>query len=190
MIKFGGEESGAVHDPLLDPLYQDMVQSEKLLDLSTRESLAFARRTFFRTSFAFIEGYLHWLKGSVSKFVLMHWSKRQVLQVTKLVLLEDQNYRVDKVGKIFSEPVRIPFLNRCSFILRTAAESWDIDPGIFFSDNGWEMMQDAVNIRHRLTHPKTPADLEVNESEILTMRKAHTWFLNCTIKIVNGAMDA
>ena len=80
----------------------------------------------------------------------------------------------------------MPFLNWCAFVLRTAVEHAGEDASAFFSHNGWEKMQRALAIRHRITHPKSPEDLEIADDEMDTVRDAHVWLLNCTVKTASA----
>jgi len=148
---------------LLTPLHDDVVECEELLDHSDTQ---FVRRALVRALFAFNEGYLYWLKAHVSKWILVTgWSKGKI-PIIKLLLLEDNAYRPSRQGKVESEPNRFPFLNYCAFVIRTAAECWNLDPTEPFSDNGWKEMQDDLQVRHRITHPKKPEDLVITEEEL------------------------
>jgi hypothetical protein len=181
-VRFGRSEE-SLTEPLLRPLFDDMVECEELLD---RSDTQFARRTFVRAAFAFNEGYLYWLKGNVVQWLLGKGSRTGNIEATKLLLLSDDVYRPNRQGKIQSEPNRIPFLNYCAFVLRTAAECWALNPTQLFSDNGWSEMQVALQVRHRITHPKTPGDLDVTAAELGTVREAHRWLFNCLVHVVNS----
>jgi hypothetical protein len=188
MVRFArGSSDEEIIDPFLRPLFNDMVQSEELLDSASVSQLQFARRTYFRTSFAFLDGHLYWLKNHVIQWVMADSRRRGRLEVPKLTLLDDRTYKPDQTGRIVNEPNRIPFLNLSALILRTAAECWNIDAGPFFSDNGWSAMRSSLAVRHRLTHPKKTEDLEISAAEVDTMRGGHTWFYNCLVDILSGA---
>jgi hypothetical protein len=167
--------------PLLGPLFDDVVECEELLD---RTDTQFARRALVRAAFAFNEGYVYWLKEQVTQWLLGKGWRTNNIETSKLLLLSDEAYRPNRQGKIESEPNRIPFLNYCAFVLRTAAECWDFDPTPLFSDNGWKEMQDALSVRHRITHPKKPEDLEITDQELYSISEGHRWLFNCLVGIL------
>jgi hypothetical protein len=184
-VEFDGVQ---LDQPLLRPLFNDMVVSAKLINESA-DGASFARRTFVRATFAFLEGQLYWLKEAVQNWLLARAWQTHQLEMTKLMLLDDQTYRPDRTGKIVSEASRIPFLNWCAFVYRTAAECWNVDAAKFFGDNGWNCLQSALDVRHRLAHPKRPEDLEVSDAELDAVGEAMRWSFNCLVAIV-GSPDA
>src|SRR5580658_6098479 len=111
-------------EPLLAPLFSDVRECYKLTQTSDSQ---FARRAFVRASFAYFEGYLSWIQGKVAIWLIARASRNGNLEVNKFVLLSDEFYEPDKNGKLESRPNRLPFLNRCAFILRTGAECTKCD---------------------------------------------------------------
>ncbi len=173
----------SVSIPLLSPLFEDVVECEELLE---RSDTQFARRALVRAAFAFNEGYVYWLKGKVTQWLLEKSCDTGNSEIAKILLLSDDSYRPNRQGKIESEPNRISFLNLCAFVLRTAAECWDSDPSTLFSDNGWKEMQVSLEIRHRITHPKKPEDLDISDDELYSISEAHQWLFDCLADILNS----
>ena len=171
-----------ITEPLLRPLFNDLLDCE---DLLAKADTQFARRTFFRASFAFIEAQLYWFRTLIAQRIAHDNLLERRADVTTLALLFDAYGRPDKRGRVRLESNRVPFLNRCAFVLRTAAVHAGIDPESFFSDNGWNEIQRALRVRHRITHPQKPEDLDVTDSEVYSLREAHRWFFNRLSDIVN-----
>ena len=172
-----------IREPLLRPLFNDLIEAEELLDQS---DTAFARRIYVRCSIAFIEGHLYWLKENVRQWLLSHAAQPEDVDVDRLVLLQDTFPHPGHTGKLESEPARLPFLRYCAYVLRSAAECVGADGDALFSDNGWKCMRHALGIRHRITHPKEPSDLEISDSEMKTIGEAHRWIYNCMVDITNA----
>jgi hypothetical protein len=169
--------------PLLAPLFSDLVACEEWLAKSDSQ---FARRTFVRASFAFHEAIIYWLKSLVIDGLASRALKSGNIEITKLMLLQDNSYRPNKRGKIDSDANRVPLLNFCAFTLRSAAECARVDPDPWFSDNGWEQFQIALKIRHRITHPKRAEDLDITDDEMGAVRESHRWLLNRLVAIRNS----
>lgn len=176
----GDEE---ITEPLLSPLFNDLVDCGNLLD---REDTPFARRTYVRCSFAFIEGHIYWLKDTVRCWLVAHASSPRDVDVNRLAMLQDNLSKPGRTGKLESEPLRLPFLHNCAYVIRTAAECVGVDADVFFSDNGWREVNNAIGIRHRITHPKNASDLEIADNEMETIGEAHRWIFNCMVDIVNN----
>ena len=167
--------------PLLGPLFDDLVECEGLLDSGTQ----FACRTFIRAAFAFNEGYLNWLRRRVAQW----WRDKTCTKDSEIIglfLLGDRAYSPNRQGKVEPQRNCMPFLNRCAFVLRSGAERWNLDPTTFFSDNGWNEMQAALRVRHRITHPDKPEDLSITEEELRSTSEGVRWLLCCTAKIVDS----
>lgn len=185
MKRFFGRGEEPIKDPLLRPLFEDVCDCEDLLfKLDTQ----FARRVFVRSGFAFIEGFLYWLKESIQRWLIADASHGLDFEMTRYHLLLDNTFKPDRKGRLRSEPNRIPFKNYCAFILRTAAECSGYDPERLFSDNGWQDIMKSLRVRHRLTHPKNPEEMIVEENELITLGKAIVWLYNCTGNIVDSAI--
>ena len=184
MVRFGRSDD-RIEVPLLDPLFQDMVECEEGL---ASEGTEFWRRTYVRCSFAFIEGALYWLRGTfrqMQKKVLDGASDTDLL---KLMAMSDFSPCVDDTGGISAQPNRQTMAQQCAVTFRTGAMLAQTDSDKFFSDNGWRCFRDAQKVRDRITHPKNPSDLEISEDEIEVIREAHTWFLNCIVDIINAGL--
>jgi hypothetical protein len=172
-----------VENPLLRPLFNDMIECEEMFD---RADTPFVRRSFVRSSFAFIEAHLYWLKDQVIAWLLSAGWEANRIEVSKLMVLFDSAYRPNKQGIMEAEAKRTPFLNLCAFVLRTGAECWGLDPSHIFSDAGWASLQIALNVRHRITHPKRSEDLDITDGEINAMREAHHWMYDYMIALMHA----
>jgi len=176
-----------VEIPLLNPLFSDLVECEEML---VKSDSPFARRTFVRATFAFHEALIYWLRNLVIEGLASRALVSGNIEVTKLILLQDSLYRPNKQGKIESDANRIPLQNLCAFTLRTAAECACVNPGSWFSDNGWEEFRNALKVRHRVTHPKRVEDLDIADDEMGSVRESHRWLLNCLVAISNSGRDS
>jgi hypothetical protein len=102
---------------------------------------------------------------------------KTAINTTRIELLGDYTYRIEKNGKLEQQEHRFPFVNYTAFVLRSLCEESYVEPS-FFSDNGWNEFQKAVQVRHRLTHPKKDADLDISDKELETVREAMRWYHN------------
>jgi hypothetical protein len=183
-IRFSrGANSETVKVPLLAPLFDDFVECDEQLE---RSDTQFARRSYVRTVFALNEGFLYWFKQEVAEWLLDKGLDRDNVMMAKLFLLSDESYRITDKGKIRSQKNRVPFLDFCGFVYRTAAECLGVNPDPFFLEGGWQELKKALDVRHRITHPKKPEDLEITERELLAVSEGHRWLCNCVVHILNA----
>jgi hypothetical protein len=170
--------------PLMAPLFEDLVECEELLN---RADTQFARRTFVRAAFAFTEAFSFWFRQTVEELLIAGCSKSKPLEVTKLELLSEVIRAPDGNGKLEPTKNRIPFRNSLAFVIRTAAECKGADPELIFSDNGWREMRKALDTRHRITHPKIAAELQITDDDMDSVRESHRWLMNAWLAIAKGS---
>lgn len=187
MVHFDtSENQEPVKDPTLRPLWDDMVECERMLK---KEDSQFARRTFCRAAFAFIEGQTCVFRGLAVKMVLNSgWSSREVDMPLVSALLE-QSPRVGKNGKVTIERAKVPFINSLAAVYRAMAECLNLNTDDFFGVSEWEGLQKAIKVRHRITHPKTPEDLVICDEDMSNIRNGLCWSFNAALKIANCATD-
>jgi hypothetical protein len=156
-------------------LTSDLGKCEEHLD---SEDCQFWRRTYIRTVFSLFEAMNNFLKEKAAQAACS--GDKQSFNTTRIELLGDYSYRIERNGKIERQEQRFPFLNYTAFVLRSLCEESYVDPK-FFSDNGWNEFQKAVQIRHRLTHPKADADLDISDTELATVHEAMRWYYGAVL---------
>ncbi len=169
--------------PLLDPLFDDAARCEELLQADDTQ---FARRTLVRATFAWNEGFLYWMKEHTFRWLISHSEQTMTCDLSKVVLLQDERPKMAPNGTVEFEPSHERFKNYCAFILRTAAECWGVDATTFFGDNGWRNMQDALQVRHRITHPKKVDDLQISDADLVAVGEGAGWLMKCLWEIVQA----
>ncbi len=73
------------------------------------------------------------------------------------------------------------------FAFRVLAKSLGKEFSLNLGGTGWRAFRDAVDIRNRVTHPKSSAQLVISNDDILAVRDADDWFrksLNALFKTV------
>jgi len=74
-------------------------------------------------------------------------------------------------------PVQMKFLEDVKFTLRMFSKVLGLNFQINFEDPGWQKLNIAKEIRHRLTHPIKGADLKVSRQDYDDVSLAAKWFL-------------
>ena len=83
----------------------------------------------------------------------------------------------------------VPTKENLAFTLRTFAQahapSFDLDRG----GSGWSDFKAALELRHRVTHPKKASDLEVSEADMTKVDAFVAWF-SSELKKLMAAMGS
>ena len=80
-------------------------------------------------------------------------------------------------GKKREIPIQMKFLEDVKFTLRIFSKVLGLNFQINFEHPGWQKLNTAKEIRHRLTHPIKGADLKVSRQDYDDVSLAAKWFL-------------
>ena len=162
--------AGDITDPLTK-LLDDVVEAEKYL---TQNDSQFTRRAYIRAAFAYIEGAIWILKQTCLKLVLEQ--KAVILTHADFALLSDVTYDLKDNGTPFEQVkfLRLPENVRFAFRIFDQLFSYKIDLGV--GTKKWGLFKKTVSVRHRITHPKEPNDLDISEEEIKAAIQVCRWF--------------
>ena len=169
------EKASPSSDPMFDALSSDF---DRCVDQLESEDTQFWRRTLCRTIFSMFEAMNGLLKEKAIQAACS--GDKKSWKITRIELLGENEYRILKNGKLEQQPLRRPFLNYTAFVLRALAEESYTEP-TFFSDPGWNDFQKAIEVRHRLTHPKKNSDMNVSDTELTSLHEAVRWYYNASI---------
>lgn len=56
-----------------------------------------------------------------------------------------------------------------------------------YRSRGWQSLLDSVPVRNRITHPRSPSDLEITDDEVAKVREALVWFINERSRVIDTA---
>ena len=142
-----------------------------------------------RATFAYLEGFLFQLNSILGAALSIKADSDPVARA-KLLASFRRSTPSGPQGKITLEEHRMPFVNYCAFLVRAMAECWQVDPTPFFGDNDWCEFQKSIQVRHRITHPKAPQELDITQAEIDSMEKGRRWLISSVQSIFNTAASA
>ena len=144
-----------------------------------------AKRDFVRTSFAAIEGAV-WNFREHIRAIAMATS---ALSDAERTVLNEIAYTVDKTGRLSPQAkfLTLPAAIRlCARIGARIAPQTSMD----FSGAGWQNLTAAINIRNRITHPKSLDDLMLTEGDLRSCNDALHWFLEASTQLMEATVFA
>jgi len=139
----------------------------------------FARRTFLRSFFSAVDGILFALRTIVFEFSKNETDSPVPNTFTdgERMLLQERSYELEDNGtvKVRNQNFQ-PFLKVLRFTFNVYSKLRRNEYLPDYSGAGWLSFRKATEIRHRITHPKSPEDLEISSEELLEIESAVKWF--------------
>lgn len=140
---------------------------------SDKHSSPFAHRTVVRTLFSLIEGLAFQLRQVTVASLEPHSGS---LTTAELTLLREERYFLNNKGEPETGENFQRFLPNLLFTIRSYGKNHGATFQADTSARGWQAMQHAVNIRNRITHPKSIADLTLSEQDQRHLIDASAWW--------------
>lgn len=142
------------------------------------------RRSYVRTVFASIEGTANHLKIIALERGV---ASPTLFSNAEIAILREEAYALNAKGEAYVQPRFLRTEDNLVFALRMYMRdlpaAFEIDRG----GRGWQSFIQALSIRHRVTHPRRVADLEISDDEMKHVHGAYAWF-NYTV--VNNLLNA
>lgn len=132
------------------------------------------RRMFVRASWSMIEGEVFCTKQFTLRACELGGKS---LSAEEHVFLSETRVVVDENGAAALEHVHSDTLSNLKQTLKIAASKFELDWTPNFGTQDWEKLSRSLELRHRITHPKTTAELTISDSELDMHKDAFVWFL-------------
>lgn len=129
------------------------------------------RRAAVRAAFADLESVLFMMR----QLALARTDVYREFSRGELALLHEESYSLDASGEVRIRPSFARLEDALPFTLRMLARGCPTAYSLDKSGRGWQALQSAIRIRHRVTHPKRPDDIEISEDQLATVREAWQW---------------
>lgn len=118
------------------------------------------RRNFVRVSASLIEGYAHCLREMCA--VSFACVAPEIDKKESEVIRSEQSFSANE---------------RIKLTLRAAYKLFELQPAPNFGGAEWPRAQRALEKRHSLMHPKTPADLQIPDALWVELREDVAWLI-------------
>jgi hypothetical protein len=166
----------------LMPMIDDAHWAEQALD---KEDNQFTRRAYIRSMFAMIEGSIWVLKQTVLHAPTAD-GKPKRLSIAEYALLSDKSFELKNNGETKEQTKYLKLPENFKFTFNILSKSFGIKFDLGIGSTAWQNFLKAQEIRNRITHPKTAAEFEVSNAEILVCTEACSWFNELIANFFNG----
>jgi len=158
---------------------------EYCYDKIEEEDSQFWRRTYIRAVFAFAESFIFRMKQSA---VDIHNLRGNLFAEAELAFLKEEDireYSLNRKGEVEIQAKKrfIAFENNFKFAFKVYARAFNSSYTLDLGDGGWDAFRDALEVRHRLTHPKFINQLNISDEELQRIEKGMSWFRKVTLDI-------
>ena len=135
----------------------------------------FSKRSYVRTVFAFIEGNTYRLKQIC---LLIHSHKIYGLT-------EKQIHKVLEVKKD-GKKVIVPTTENIELSFELYSEMFNVENPLDTRGQDWLNLKLALEVRHRLTHPKSVEDLMLSSEDMAIVGLACNYYREATCKLIGA----
>lgn len=97
--------------------------------------------------------------------------------IAELALLREEQYVLDDKGLAKTNQKFLRLSDNLKFAIHSFVKAADIKHNIPTGTREWKAFQRSIKIRNRITHPKDPNDLDINEEEFQQIKATFNWFV-------------
>lgn len=182
MASNNSEQAEGLRKTFMRTLIEDVISAQELRHLNDTQS---NRRHQIRVLFAAIEG----LVWTYRENIVSTAKSSDTLTMEEELAFSEVSYLVTPQGKIVEQARFVPMLGMIRLTTRLA-QRIDADLEVRFDNSGWDALRQAVEIRNRITHPKSEADLEINDTDLATCQAGFCWLFEICISTMMAATTA
>ncbi len=149
---------------IIGPLQRDCEQAGKNLQ---DNDTPFNRRTYVRTVFASIEAVIYVLKQDALQY-------RQPGRFSdgEIAMLEEKTYTLDK-GQVKTQTKFLPLDENFLFAIDVVSKVLKSPFKLDNKGKEWQAFKKTIDVRNRITHPKQPELLDIDDEEIEAVGMAY-----------------
>lgn len=136
------------------------------------------RRDFVRTAFAALEGWLWEYRQKAQSTI----GSIRDLSATESRIFSETTYTISNTGKPKEQSRFSPMAEMFRFTTRMVEEQFGRSL-VDFKATGWKQFNQAIKIRHRVTHPKNIEDISLSDSDIATVKGGLLWLFEVTTHV-------
>ena len=159
---------------------------ERNIQAAVSEAEEGNRRFYVRAIFALVEAVVE-----QHKRLLLDLAKRGAVTLGPGVreALSERAYGVKDNGSVAEREQYLQLERKLRAVYRAAGEGFGEPLAVTFGDQGWESFRGALDVRDRITHPKSFQDCHVDEEALETVDRGHAWFRELNNEFVRVARE-
>lgn len=150
-------------------LNEDVENANKLM---LENDTQFSRRMYLRSFFALIEGNAFRQRELA---LSVHKHKKNCFNEEEVIALEEKEIRIIDNGNVEVKKKIVQFFPLFKLSNKSYCKAFNKKlPD--YANNGWNQLQKAVEIRNRITHPKSKEELVISDDDLEIINEAKCWY--------------
>ena len=162
--------------------FHSSIQSQKIKSSSFNQ---IERRVMIRSAFAVIEAEIFAIKKQA-----VERPGPGTLSPGEIALAREVDYELADNGTVIERAARLQFSKNLRFAFNCFEKQCGAEHHLNVAGIGWQSLQRAIKVRHRVTHPKWPKDLEVTDNELHDTFNAMIWFHDQVLSLLQRGTEA
>jgi hypothetical protein len=146
----------------------------------------YAQRALVRAFFALVEGFSYQLR----QVTIASSGGTPLLTTTEIELLRERRLVLADNGNSKETDSFLPFRQGLLFSVRTYVKNHGAEFEPETNDQGWQAMLETINLRHRVTHPKTPTSLTLSGHDLDQLFRASDWWQSTLLAMFRACREA
>ncbi|QLK46775.1 hypothetical protein DR996_17095 [Vibrio owensii] len=148
---------------------KDLDEGEKQEDGSTIADHEFNARQLVRAGFAYIEGVSFSLKVAAIDDAIENGIE---LSQAEIDFAFEVSHQLNDKGNIVEVSAHINLTRNIKFAFTLYSKAHRLDKSFDAGLTWWSDLRKAIKVRDRLMHPRSPEDLDIEPSEVITVVSA------------------
>lgn len=166
----------------LENVKQDVQEGVKQDDGSTLADHEFNARQLVRSAFAYIEGVSFAMKIAAIDDAI---TNEVELSQAEIDFAFEISYQLNDKGEIIKGSPHIKLTRNIRFAFNLYSKAHSLDKVFNAGEEWWSKLKESIKIRDRLMHPRSPEDLDIEPSEVITVAAAVRGFESLLVEYIN-----
>ncbi|MEO8491848.1 hypothetical protein [Pseudomonas sp.] len=164
----------------LFPMLEDALWAEKALESNDSQP---TRRAYIRSVFAVIEGTV-WILKQALLSAAAGPENHHSLRRGEYELLSDKSYELKNNGEIREQIKFLKLQDNIRFTYKMIERYTGTKFNLEINTRDWDNFVNAINVRNRITHPKTAAEFSISDNELIFCKQVTSWFNLLTMSAI------
>jgi len=163
-------EAEAFVERMRNTFLDDVQEARRRLEAGGQQ---FDRRAYIRAFFASVEGLMFAFNRTA---IAAHAGGFLELEPAEVAVLREETYDLSDNGTPAVRKKYASFLPRFRFTVSIFARGLGIDYRVPVDGPGWQAFRQAVDLRDRVTHPRSLEGGQLSDADLQLVHQAHDWY--------------
>jgi hypothetical protein len=112
--------------------------------------------------------------------------KGHLMEPGEEALTREVTYGLTDSGTVSQRQTRIRLTDDVRFAINQICKATGKPQAVSFSGEGWQSFLTTLELRHRISHPRHPDELQINADDWHSVEKAFAWWVMLIGKVADS----